>query len=125
MFFIGIFGIQTKEKEITAIQNTICPSCEALGSYQIIKTYDYFHIFFIPIFKWNIKYYIRTSCCRKAFMIDSQLGKEIEEGKIVDLRNEDLSGFNMITEKGKCLYCGAFVDDDRYAYCPYCGKPLI
>ncbi|HOA79920.1 MAG TPA: zinc ribbon domain-containing protein [Defluviitaleaceae bacterium] len=124
MFFIGIFGIQTKEKEISSVRNTICPSCEALGSYKIIKTYNYFHIFFIPIFKWNINYYIRTSCCRKVYMIDSQLGKEIEQGKIETLKKEDLIVLNDIIDKDRCLNCGSAIND-HYAYCPYCGKPLV
>jgi uncharacterized OB-fold protein len=57
-------------------------------------------------------------------MIDSQLGKEIEQGKIETLKKEDLIVLNDIIDKDRCLNCGSAIND-HYAYCPYCGKPLV
>jgi len=123
MFFIGVFGIEQKQQEISDRRNIICPSCEALGSYRLIKVYDYFHIFFIPLFKWNIRYYVKTACCQKIFEINSDLGKRIEEGELVELKSSNLKSLGDTDMSNICHYCGTTVDP-RYRFCPYCGNSL-
>ncbi|NLM13965.1 MAG: zinc ribbon domain-containing protein [Epulopiscium sp.] len=123
MFFIGIFGIEQKQKEVSDRRNIICPSCEALGSYRLIKVYNYFHIFFIPIFKWNIRYYIKTSCCNKMFEINAEIGKRIEDGEPVELKSDALQSLGAAEESNRCYHCGSTIDP-RYSFCPYCGKNL-
>ena len=56
MFFIG--GISNGEKKLDYIQSTVCPRCEAFGRMEVYMTYMCFSLFFIPIFKWNKKYYV-------------------------------------------------------------------
>ena len=62
MFFIGIFGVHQTEKQLGNYNNVICPSCGSFTRLQIFKRYTYFHIFFIPVFKWNIKYLHKAAC---------------------------------------------------------------
>ena len=123
MFFIGIFGIEQKQKEVSDRRNIICPACEAFGSYRLIKMYNYFHIFFIPIFKWNTRYFIKTSCCNKIFEIHSEIGKRIEGGESVEIKSSDLESLGVAEQSNVCYHCGATIDP-RYVYCPYCGKTL-
>jgi hypothetical protein len=76
MFFIGIFGIQDKDKYIGTCSNIECPSCGRLARYEIHKSYRYFHIFFIPIFRWNFRYFVKTSCCGRLYQLDPFVGRE-------------------------------------------------
>ena len=50
MFFIGIFGIEHREKIIKEINNLTCKRCLQNVTGKLVKQYDYFHFFFISIF---------------------------------------------------------------------------
>lgn len=123
MFFIGIFGVEQAQKPIGKYNNTICPSCGAMTRFEIFKTYSYFHIFFIPTFKWNIKYYIKPSCCRSIYELDPVIGQQYEKGKNPDIRNEHLRPLNQYLPYKTCSSCGAKVESG-YSFCPYCGRGL-
>ncbi|HHW32003.1 MAG TPA: zinc ribbon domain-containing protein [Clostridiaceae bacterium] len=126
MFFIGIFGIDQKNKQIGTYNNVICPACGALTRFEIFKSYSYFHIFFIPTFRWNTKYYVRPTCCDSMYELDSQVGEEIERGNNPEIKEEHLhsaySGYQNHLYK-QCRNCGAR-SDTSYSYCPYCGGKL-
>ena len=51
MFFIGVFGIDNKEKEIKILNNFCCKNCNESSETKLIKTYSFFHFFFLPLFK--------------------------------------------------------------------------
>ena len=70
MFFIGVFGIQDKDRYIGAYNNIVCPVCGKLARYEIHKTYRYLHIFFIPTFRWNTRYIVKASCCGSIYELD-------------------------------------------------------
>ncbi|HEX9062212.1 MAG TPA: zinc-ribbon domain-containing protein, partial [Clostridia bacterium] len=59
MFFIGVFGIDSANKKIGNHNNANCPACGHMTHFEIIKSYSYLHIFFIPTFRWNIRYYLK------------------------------------------------------------------
>ena len=61
MIFIG--GISSGTKAIEYIKTVICSHCGSYGRYQVFMTYMYFSFFFIPLFKWNKKFYVKMSCC--------------------------------------------------------------
>lgn len=123
MFFIGIFGIDQKYKPIGTYNNVICPACGALTHYEIFKSYSYFHIFFIPTFKWNIKYYVRSTCCNSSFELDPLIGQEFERGNNPEIKEEHLHSANQRSLYKYCRNCGATFDSS-YSYCPYCGGKL-
>jgi len=79
MFFVGIFGINQTEKPIGTCNNTVCPSCGALTRLEVYKRYSYFHLFFIPTFKWNVKYYAKSSCCGSIYELDPSIGAQYEK----------------------------------------------
>ncbi|HBG09498.1 MAG: zinc ribbon domain-containing protein [Limnochordia bacterium] len=119
MFFIGIFGIQDKEEIIKTEQGVTCPVCGAYDRYEVIRAYTYFHIFFIPVWKWNRRYFIRTRCCQRVCGLDEELGQRIEEGQAVSISTEHL---DCRQPAGRfCSSCGAQLHS-AFNYCPYCGK---
>ncbi|MBP8989943.1 MAG: zinc-ribbon domain-containing protein, partial [Clostridia bacterium] len=58
-FFIG--GVQTAQKQIGTTEQIQCPSCCMKTQFEISKTYSYFHLFFIPVFRWNVRYLAKAS----------------------------------------------------------------
>lgn len=119
MFFIGILGIDNKSKEIKKLDYLNCSNCEQREYMKLIKNYNYFHIFFIPIIKWKEEYYIQCSGCNSIYKISDEKGKEIEKGVNLTLSYWDLDEIN--TNQNICKNCG-YVLDNNFTYCPYCGE---
>jgi hypothetical protein len=125
MFFFGIFGIDTKSKEIKDINNVTCKQCGRLGVYRLIKKYNFFHFFFIPLFKWGEEYFLVSRCCRSVFKISREDGRRLEDGIEV---NMDIIEMQYLYgeekhQSDRCPYCGRDVDRP-FEYCPYCGAKL-
>lgn len=118
MFFFGIFGIQDKVRQIKEFTNIIC-TCGRYSSMKLMQSYTYFHIFFIPLFKWNKKYYIDARCCGRIFEVPDDYADELLQSDNVDMGR--LKEINVPYRV--CPNCGAQVDSG-YRYCPYCGKEI-
>ena len=129
MIFIG--GISQGQKLLDFVQDCSCSQCKRMGRYQVFMTYMYFSFFFIPLFKWNKRYFVKTSCCGTLYQLDPQVGKAIARGENPEIRKEDLQliqeGAGAVTwQEGsgnphkKCMRCG-FETDEEYNYCPVCG----
>jgi len=123
MFFIGIFGVEQKSKLISTNQNIVCPACGAYGRYDIIKTYNYFHVFFLPLFKWNNRYFIHTYCCNKICHLDYEIGSKIENGEQIDIKAEHVHCNSFYNNYKFCPHCSVQVDP-TFQYCPYCGSRI-
>ena len=39
-----------------------CDTCYCEGDIELIKTYQCFRLFFIPLWKWHVQYYLKHSC---------------------------------------------------------------
>jgi hypothetical protein len=123
MFFIGFFGIQDKERHIGTCNNIVCPSCGSLSRYEIHKLYRYFHIFFIPIFRWNTRYIAKAPCCGSLYELDPLVGKEFEKNKGIEIREENLRRISDHSPFRHCPNCKANVPAE-FSYCPWCGGKL-
>lgn len=129
MFFVGIFGIDTKEKQVKDVDNIYCRTCDNKTKGVLIKTYEYFHFFFIPIFRWNERFYVICKRCNSIYEISKEKGKDIEKGIIKDISENDMTLIKEGQVYGKkalkrtCPNCGREIEGD-YKYCPYCGSKL-
>jgi hypothetical protein len=123
MFFI--FGIANGEKKIEFVQTMVCSRCGQFGRLEAFMTYMYFSLFFIPILRWNKRYYIKSSCCNTVYEIDRELGKRIHKGEPVNLTEADLHIVNQRTyySQQSCPNCG-YPTSNEYEYCPKCGRKL-
>lgn len=118
-FFIGIFGIQDKQRTIKEFNNVIC-ACGSLSSAELIEKYTYFHFFFLPLFKWNREYYVRFRCCNRLFKVPEDYVDELKDSSDIDIeRLEEIDSFSRHT----CPNCGAHIDPS-FVYCPYCGRDI-
>jgi len=121
MFFIGIFGVNTKTEPVKTETAVICPLCERYGRYEVLKAYTYFHIFFIPIWRWNKRYYIKTHCCDVFSEIDRETGERIEAGEAVEIEKEQI--LDAYISIRICPNCHTKVEPN-FQYCPHCGTRL-
>lgn len=132
MIFIG--GISQGRKLLDYTKTVICDRCGGYGRYQVFMTYMYFSFFFIPLFRWNKKFYVKMSCCSALYELDPAVGKEILKGGRPDISQSDLT----LTEEGnrrafyqdgsyktwkKCSRCG-YETEEEFEFCPKCGSRL-
>lgn len=119
-----MMGITSGQKEFAFRQVVTCSVCGAYAAYQMFMTYTVFSLFFIPVFKWNKKYYVRTACCNTVFQLDQIIGSRIARGEQVQIRPEHLQRINGHGGTVRhCANCGFSTVND-FAYCPKCGHPL-
>jgi hypothetical protein len=121
MFFM--MGITNGQKELEHQQMVICGECGRYGHYTVFMTYMVLSIFFIPILKWNRKYYVRTSCCNALYQLNPEVGKRIARGEQIEIRKEDLERVNEYGQQvrmHRCANCG-FTTAEDFEYCPKCG----
>lgn len=121
MFFI--MGISNGEKLLEFDQPVVCPCCSHFGRLQVTVAYMFFSLFFIPLFKWNKRYFVKTTCCGAVAELDKELGRSIEHGEITAL---DLNALRFSCPFGRtrrCAACGYETAED-FQYCPKCGRPF-
>lgn len=89
MIFIGGIGQGQRELDYRRAA-VLCAVCGGYGRYQVIMTYTYFSFFFIPLFKWNRRYYVKMSCCGSLYELDPEVGKALARGEDAEIRQEHL-----------------------------------
>ena len=90
MFFVAFFGMNDKEEHIGAFSGEGCPSCGQLSQFAVSKTYRNLEVYFLPVYKWNVRYIARALCCGAVFELDPILGKELEKNPYIKIRPENL-----------------------------------
>jgi DNA-directed RNA polymerase subunit RPC12/RpoP len=122
MFFIGIFGIEEKQKEMMKVGGIVCPDCGRRASATLYFCYTFFHFFYIPLFKWNKSYLVRLTCCGAVYECGDKAAEEIRRSGKIDFskckKRRDAQGYGL-----NCPYCGSRVAPG-FSYCPYCGNKL-
>lgn len=122
MLFIG--GISNGEKKLDYVQSIICPRCGSFGRMEVFMTYMCFSFFFIPLFKWNKKYFVKNTCCDSIYALDNELGLKISRGESTLISENDLHLLNSNKPTvNRCLNCG-YIGDEDFQYCPKCGQRL-
>lgn len=96
--------------------NGKCDTCQCDGTIELIKAYQCFRLFFIPLFKWQVKYYLRHSCGGQV-----EISEEIAIGMLHGtISTEAMHMEHQVTDTNYCLKCGNYLDQ-QFEYCPYCG----
>lgn len=121
MFFI--MGVSPKREELDFNQTMVCSYCGKYGRYSVVRESTALSLFFIPVFKWGQKYYVRSTCCGSIYSIDKELGDRIVRGENVTLTEKDL---DLVYEGEKqhmkrCSNC-SFETKEDFQYCPKCGE---
>ncbi len=123
MIFVG--GMSSKQEKLDFAQSILCQRCGCFGSLEVFMEYMYLSVFFIPVMKWNRRYYVRSTCCGSLYEISSELGERIRRGEHVELSEGNLK----LVQQGRsgfaprCPRCGYELDGD-FRFCPNCGNQL-
>ena len=126
MFFIGIFGIEEKENELKTFPQVVCPLCGRFTQAVLLVHYTYFHIFFIPTFRWNKRYYVKLRCCGAIYEADAAYAEQLKTASDIDFTRlkRISSGFSRFADFESpdtvCPNCGRSYDPS-FAFCPHCG----
>lgn len=122
MLFIG--GISNAEKKLDYVQSILCPRCGSFGRMEVYMTYMCFSFFFIPVLKWNKKFFVKNTCCNSIYILNYELGLKISRGENLSISENDLklTTYNQPTVN-KCSHCG-YVGNEDFQYCPKCGQKL-
>lgn len=116
-----IMGISQKLKKLNYSQLEICKCCGKYGNVEVFLRYSYFMLFFIPLFKWDKRYFAKMSCCQSECEINKSLGEAIAKGEI---KHIDLNRLNFNKHNNKtCSKCGFNTSED-FQFCPKCGQEL-
>lgn len=130
LFFI--MGISSREKKLDFVQTMLCFKCGQFGRFEVYMTYTYFSLFFIPLFKWGKRFFVKSSCCNTIYDIDNSIGYKILKGEHVVLNEQDLHASYSGTQydsRGQnnsshsCTNCGYPVEAG-FQFCPKCGNKL-
>lgn len=122
MFFI--MGISQGRKKLDFDQLTVCCRCGRYGHLEVCMVYTYLSLFFIPVFKWDKHYIVRTGCCGAAAEIPPELGRRIARGEVTSLPEDIIpeTGSTAGTRR-RCGNCG-FETEEDYQFCPKCADRL-
>lgn len=122
MFFVGIFGVENKQKEVRFLENLECGFCTELSKARLVKTYKCFHLFFIPIFRWKEQYYVICEECNSLYEIPLIKGKKLEKNEEENISHWDLKAVEHFSEM-ICPHCKRAIEN-TFKFCPYCGKQV-
>jgi predicted RNA-binding Zn-ribbon protein involved in translation (DUF1610 family) len=113
-------GVDQKQKIIKEYETFPCPNCKDDPSGRLVKVYNYLHVFFVPLFKWKVKYVMVCQACRHGFEVSKEKGESVERGES-DLTYWDLKPLQPLQKK--CMACGANLNPD-HNFCPICGQEI-
>ncbi|WP_101696417.1 zinc ribbon domain-containing protein [Clostridium minihomine] len=118
-----IMGVTPGEKKLNFEQKITCPCCGRYGSLEATMTYQSLHVFFLPLLKWEKRYFIKTTCCQSVSEINPDLGTQIAKGYVTELNPSYLQFFHGQPMGKRCAYCG-YSTEQNFSYCPKCGRPF-
>ena len=76
MVFIG--GAGNGSKDLGRRTNQVCPGCGSRLGMQLIRTNGYIHLFFVPVFRYDIQYFLICPNCGKTYEISREDGRRLE-----------------------------------------------
>ena len=123
MFLIG--GAGNGSKDLGLRKNQLCPGCKSRLGMQLIRTNGYIHLFFVPVFRYGVQYFLVCPACGRAYEISREDGRRLEHQPDLALPPDRLipSGNRVLSQTRFCPACGSeTAPGDRF--CRQCGRPL-
>ncbi len=120
-----LFGSGDGTDDLYLDQKITCPVCGKKATLQAYCDYKAFCLFFLPVYKWDKRFYVRTSCCGAICGISPQEGEALDEG---DLKKLEVKKLPLVAPGGAvrlkvCASCG-YETSQPFRFCPMCGRPL-
>jgi ribosomal protein L32 len=122
---ILFFGVGKGSDDLYLDQKIVCPMCGKKAELQVYCDYKAFQLFFIPVYKWDKRYYARTTCCGAVCPVPFREGEALDSGDIerLDVKRLPLVQLHAAPQLKVCAACG-YETSQPFRFCPMCGKPL-
>ena len=117
-----IMGTDAKIQQLGTV-GVVCPKCGRSCSFSLCKCYSFLHLFFLPVFRWNVRYIATCPGCACLYDVDPEAGKAAEKGRLATLPASALTLSRDSGSVGACPRCGA-VNPPGSAYCNQYGSRL-
>lgn len=121
MFFI--MGSDGKVQPLGDV-SAACARCGRRGMFSLCKSYQYIHLFFIPVFRYHVQYIATCPGCASVWAVDPEAGRAVEKGRLAEL---PASAMTLIrgtdAAPGACPRCGA-QNPQGSLFCNRCGGRL-
>ncbi len=114
-----LFGTGEDTDDLYLDQKITCPVCGKKAELRAYCTYKAFRLFFLPVWRWDKRYFVQTSCCGAACPIPEKLGEAVDGGAQLDWKKLPLRGQRAVRLR-VCGRCG-FETSQPFAFCPMCG----
>ena len=114
-----MIGVNDRMDVLDFRQVVFCENCGRESVIEVYKTYRVLTLFLLTVFRWNVRYYARMSCCGSVIELSDEQGKQIENGYPVYIDPNDFP----YRDPHRCPNCGHEIRPDDL-YCAHCGKPL-
>ena len=117
-----IMGTDAKIQQLGTV-GAVCPKCGRSCSFSLCKCYSFLHLFFLPLFRWNVRYIATCPGCACLYDVDPEAGRAAEKGRLATLPASALTPRRDSGSVGACPRCGA-VNPPGSAYCTRGGSRL-
>lgn len=104
-------------KEIKNLQAT-CRKCGKNDSVKLVKSYQCLRLFFLPVWKWDLHYYLIHENCGMQVEISE------EDAILIQYKDKNpatCQAITVVSTQRSCANCGKILEKG-YTYCPYCGQ---
>ena len=122
MFFIGIFGVDSKVVPVGEISGQVCPICKKTVNMHVCLRYSYFHAFFLPLVKYDKHYIATCPGCASVFELPREIGDRLKRHESVAVNPHDLLLLKS-NHIPACPVCGA-PQTEGSVFCNKCGAKL-
>ena len=121
MFFI--MGSDAKIKQLGPV-GAVCPGCGRSLAFSLCKSFSCIHLFFVPVFRWNVRYIATCPGCAAVYEVDPEVGKAAEKGRLATLPSSALTPVRAGGRAaGICPHCGS-ANPTGSVFCNQCGGRL-
>ena len=118
-----IMGTDAKIQQLGTV-GAVCPKCGRSCSFSLCKCYSFLHLFFLPVFRWNVRYIATCPGCACLYDVDPEAGRAAEKGRLATLPASALTPLRQGgPAAGLCPRCGAS-NPPGSAFCNQCGGRL-
>lgn len=76
---IFFFGTRPGKQTFTLLENTECPFCKQTGTLSVSKSSNWFHFFWIKLFKISSNLLADCSHCKRAYY-ENEFTEEMKKG---------------------------------------------